>query len=303
MGHGIGKAPIKVGDQPTPETLPIYEGSTPEDMQRWIWSLYRTEDPALVRGGVISGRSNMAYQVEAGVAIFPSGEAMSVAVPFSAGTVATAAAPTSGTRTEDVYVTEDGAVQVAAAMPSGCALLDRRRVPANITSTTATQTTLGDRKYAPLYGASMGVIALWHHNVADLSPITDDAGYTRTMCNLTFTLDSDRHLDFFLQVSYEMNRAANVHDWGWKKASFVWEIWIDDQLKKSVELGVEEFAETKDSSSSFDILAGTHTVQLKRTRRLVGTNDGDDDPVLARDGGYRNWPGTWFKIKDVGQVD
>lgn len=287
MGYPIGLAPLGDGT-----------GTEPEDMQRWIWSLYRTDKAALVRGCEVSGMSSMKYKVTAGVIVVPTGSAQAIAVPIDAVEVNTPAAPSTGSRTDYVYATDDGAVQVGTSQPSGTALLGKFTVPANITATTAAVSLLGDRLYAPLYGASMGRVAYWQESSADLSEVPRD----RTlMTTLTFTTDSDRRMDFALQVSYEMSRAANVNTDGWKMASHTWETWIDGVRRRTVELGVREFAETIQNRATFDLTAGTHTVQLYRERRLIGGSSGDTT-VLHRKGGSENWPGTSYTIVDIGGI-
>ncbi|MFE5777074.1 hypothetical protein [Brachybacterium sp. NPDC056505] len=301
MTHGIGKPPIQVGEEPTPETMPIFEGSTPEDMQRWIWSLYRTQGPALVRGAVVTGTSSMEYAVEDGVAIFPGGEAQTIAVPFAATTVATPDAPTSGTRDDYVYVTDEGAVQVqAGSQPEGTALLDVYRVPANVTATTAAASTLGNRTYAPLFGASMGLVAYWKQSAADKAKQTDAR---KLMGTLTFTLESDRRVDMGLQVCYEMSRNANTGEDVGKRATFTWEFVIDSELARTIVLGVEDYAEVKQNRATFNLLAGTHTIKLYRTRGLVGTSHPDEDYPVIRYQGTENWPATSLSVMDVGAIE
>lgn len=288
MGNPIGLAPDESGN-----------GTRPVDMQRWIWSLYRTNTAQIARGGEVTGRSSMSYQVNPAIIIIPSGAQRAIAVPVDGGTVATAAAPSSGTRTDYVYVGQDGAVKVGTSQPANTALLDKRTVPAGITATTATTSTLGNRKYAPLFGSSMGRIAAWHESLADGANIP---AARQRVAALTFTLDSDRRLSFTLQQSYDLNRAANQGslDDGWKVASFVWEYYIDGVHRLSLELGVQDFAETKSNVYEFDTLAGTHTVEVYRRRRLVGR---PDDQSIHRKGGASNWPGTSFKINDLGGIE
>ena len=288
MGYGVGLAPDGSGN-----------GTTPADLQRWIWSLYRVSKGQIARGLEVTGRSDMSYAVAPGVVIIPTGTAMAVAVPVDAVNVNTPAAPSSGSRTDYIYVGQDGAVMVGASQPANTALLDKRTVPANITATTATTSLLGNRKYAPLFGGSMGRIAAWHSNQADLSVVPT----SRMLCTaITLTLDSDRRLSFTLQQSYELSRGANIGDpaEAWKVASMIWEYWIDGVHRMSLEMGVEAFAETKQNSFEFDMLAGTHTIEVYRRRRLEGA---PGDEVLHRQGGSNNWPGTTFKINDTGAIE
>lgn len=289
MGYPVGIAPDADGN-----------GTAPEDMRRWIWSLYRAETPSIVRGLTVAGRSDMAYAVSAGVAVFPTGAQEAIAVPFDAVDVAAPPAPSSGSRTDHIYATSEGAVMVGTVQPAGTSLIDKRTVPANITATTATTSTLGNRRFAPLFGSSMGEIAYWKHGAADLSKISDK----RTLLtSQTITLESDRRLNFELQVTYEMSREANVTTNGWKTASFVWEIWVDGVMRRTFTLGVPEFAETKMNTTSWELTEGTHTIDLYRTRGLQGTDDPDNDYPVLRSGGSGNYAGNTFKIVDIGGMD
>lgn len=289
MGYPIGLAPDGSGN-----------GTKPVDMQRWIWSLYRVDTAQIARGLEVSGRSNMTYAFNSGVIIIPTGAQRAIAVPVDGGTVPTAAAPSSGTRTDYIYVGQDGAVKVGTSQPEDTALLDKRTVPAGITATTATTSLLGNRKYAPLFGSSMGRLAYWSQSDADLTKQTDAR---KRMCALTFTIDSDRRVDMGLQVSYEMARNANSGPDVGKTASFLWEIWIDGVHRRSVEIAVESFADTKQNRVTWDMLAGTHTVELYRTRRLIGTSDPTNDFPVYRHGGAHKWPATSLTIVDIGGIE
>lgn len=285
MGYGVGLAPDGSGN-----------GTTPADLQRWIWSLYRVSTGQIARGLEVTGRSNMSYAVAPGVVIIPTGTAMAVAVPVDAVNVNTPAAPSSGSRTDYIYVGQDGAVMVGTSQPANTALLDKRTVPANITATTATTSLLGNRKYAPLYGGTMGRLVNWYETRPDLSEIPD--ARTRVF-STTLTVDSDRLLSWTLQQSYELARNANTGSDGWKVASMLWEYVWDGVGVYSTEIGVEPYAETKTNSYEFTVPAGTHTLEIYRSRRLVGI---PGDVVVHRRGGANNWPGTSFKIVDLGGI-
>lgn len=264
------------------------KGTEPKDIQSWIWSLYRTAG-TIARGLEVTGTSTMQYQVQGGIAILSTGDRLAIAVPISATTVATPSAPSTGSRTDYIYVGQDGAVQVGTTQPAGTALIDKRKVPAGITATTATTTLLGNRQFAPLYGSSMGQIASWKDPLADLATIPDARSKVGT---LTFTIDSDRRIEMHLQVSYDQRAEANTD---WKVGSFVWEIWINGKLRRSSELAVHSWAETKQNRFGFDLTAGTYTVDLYRERRL--TSGG---LLMHRVGGSAQWPGTTFTITDLG---
>lgn len=280
MGYAIGLAPDSAGN-----------GTGPVDMQRWIWSLYRSDSAQIARGGEVSGRSNMSYQVNPAVVIVPTGSQRAVAVPVDGGTVATAAAPSSGTRTDYIYVGQDGAVKVGASQPGNTALLDKRSVPAGITATTATTSLLGDRKYAPLFGGSMGILVDWKEGFKDWDPIPD--ARTRAMA-ATLTLDSDRWVKFDLLVNYDQDKGGGGADN--VDATFIWEIWVDGVHETSRELPVFYYTHTSSTQHTLQMNAGTHTVELYRTRRIKTRNE----PVVARKGTSNRWPGTGMTITDIG---
>jgi hypothetical protein len=217
-------------------------------------------------------------------------------VPTEALLLQTAEAPSTGKRTEYIYVSNDGVIRVGATQPAGTALIDKREVPAGITATTATKSLLGDRKYAPIYGASMGIISRWEDPLAYLATVSDARKKVGT---LTFTIDSDRTLDFALQVSYDQKAAANTSEDTGKAASFVWEIWIDSKKRRSIELAVHSWGETKQNSASFNLTAGTHTVDLYRTRRMKSGG------VIVYKGGTSSgaWPDTSLSIVDRGGIE
>lgn len=291
MGYAFGLAPDSNGN-----------GTTPDDLQQVLWGLYKAGKPAIVAGLDVKGRSDMSYAVGAGVAAVPTSTTQVILVPVAAVNVATPAAPSSGTRTDYICVGQSGAVTVSTSQPANTALLDKRTVPAGTTATTATTSTLGNRLFAPLRGGMAGEVVYWSHGVANGTAITDKPGTERSMTTQTFTLDEDRRLDFHLQASYEMSRPANTYSWGWKTASFVWSVWLDGVRRWSVELGVQEYPETKFASTSFGVPEGTHTVELRRERRLLGTDDSPNDRPIYRSGGTEKWPGTVFKIVDMGAV-
>ena len=285
--------PIGVDRYRDPDTGQVV-GTAPLHVRQWIWSLYDTPDPAIAAGLRVIGTASMFYQVSNGVAVFPYGEGQSVVVPVAQTQVATPEAPSVGTRTDFIYMDQEGVVRVGTSHPAGTVLLDRRTVRAGVTATTSTTSELGNRQYAPLRGASMGRLAMWLDPLADLARVPDAR---REVTSQTFTIESDRQIECNLQITYDMSRNANTTDIG-RTASFVWETRIDGVLRRTVEMGVQDFAETKMDRAVYDLPAGTHTISLVRERRLQGTT-GNDYPI-HRKGGSANWPGTSFEVRDVG---
>lgn len=195
MGYPWPQAPIETGTVPTPATMPVLEGSSVVDLQRIIGAQYMTSG-VLPNGGLtVEGTSSMAYLVRAGCAFMwtsPSAK-LGKLVPVEETTVATIAAPATGSRIDTVYVDGDGAVRVAqgSTAPSGVAI-GRFTVPAGITATTSAQPSI-DRDYAIATGTSLGRLTRW----AD--PGGGAAGMAETVRHSSrFHVPSDRLLRFDL---------------------------------------------------------------------------------------------------------
>lgn len=278
MGYAIGKAPDASGN-----------GTTPADFQQWLWSLYRTDVPAIARGGVVTGTSSMEYDVAPAVLIIPSGDSRRLVVPTNRTTVSTAAAPSSGSRVDIIYAGSDGAVKVGTSLPANNVMIDRRTVPAGITATTKTTSTLGDRRYAPLVGASMGRLISWEESIGHgyHFPATQT-----TVFNKTITIEEDRLIDwrFFQTIALEDGK-----DGEW--ASMKWDLLIDGKVQRSWEMKVENIAETKYFNMNSALTAGTHVITLRRSvKRDI------NKALLYYKGASGNWPGTNFTAIDIGAL-
>ncbi|MFD1836427.1 hypothetical protein ACFSDA_15285 [Brachybacterium rhamnosum] len=245
--------------------------------------------PAIVRGGVVTGTSTMAYSVAPAVLVIPSGDSRRLLVPTDRVTVPTAAAPSSGTRTDIIYAGSDGAIKVGTSLPANNIMLDKRSVPAGVTATTATSSLLGDRRFAPLVGASMGRLISWEESIGH--------GYhfpaaQTTVMSKTITLEEDRLIDwrFFQTIALE-----DGLDGEW--ASMKWDLLIDGAVQRSWEMKVENIAETKYFNMNSSLGAGTHTVTLRRTvKRDI------NKALLYYKGASGNWPGTNFSAVDIGAL-
>ncbi|MCW1803880.1 hypothetical protein [Brachybacterium squillarum] len=278
MGYAFGKAPLADGT-----------GTTPEDVQQWLWSLYRSNVPSIARGGVVSGTSSMAYDVAPAALIIPQGDSRRIVALTDRVTVPTTAAPSSGSRVDIIYAGSDGAVKVGTSLPANNVMLDRRTVPAGITATTATTSTLGDRRFAPLVGASMGRLISWEESVGHGYHLP--AAQT-TVMNKTITLEEDRLIDwrFFQTLALE-----DTADGVW--SSVKWDLLIDGAVQRSWEMKVENIAETKYFNMNSALAAGTHVITLRRAVKRDSKNT-----ILYYKGASGNWPGTNFSAVDIGAI-
>lgn len=191
MGYPWPKAPLADGT-----------GTTPTDMQRIVGAQYMSSG-ILPNGGLtVEGTSTMAYKVNFGACFMWTSFAsrLGMIVPVDATTVNTTAAPSTGTRTDTVYVDGDGAVRVVTgtSIPSGVAIA-RFTVPAGITATTdATQSI--DRKFAIATGANLGRLDFYRHPSSGVGATTEATLYAGR-----FNLPSDRIIraDFNVTIKSE----------------------------------------------------------------------------------------------------
>lgn len=191
MGYPLGKAPTQVGTAPWPEEMPLMEGTSPQDMRRIIGAQY-LNNGIIPNGGVkVTGTSSMAYAVSPGaVFLFDSvSSKLGRLIPVEAVTVNTSPAPTTGTRTDTLYVDPDGIVRVheGVGAPTGVEIA-RFVVPAGITATRAAQQS-HNQFYAVPAGASLGRLA-WYQVPLDT---LGSAGQT-VMFSDTVSVPTDRLL-------------------------------------------------------------------------------------------------------------
>lgn len=164
MGYPLGKAPVKVGEVPTPDTMPVFQGTAPTDMQRIIGARYMASGVLANGGGTVSGTSRMAYRVSPGAAfMWTDFEAkLGIEVPFDGVEVSTSPAPATGSRSDVIYVNSMGEVRVAQGAtkaPNGV-MLGRFIIPAGVTATQTVAPSV-DRDYAILTGSTLGRLARW----------------------------------------------------------------------------------------------------------------------------------------------
>lgn len=187
MGYPWPLAPLEDGT-----------GTTSADLQRIVGAQYMNAG-VLPNGGLtVSGTSEMAYKVEKGAAFMWTSYAsrLGMLVPVDATTVQTAPAPSTGTRTDTIYVDGRGGVHVTQSnrIPEGVAIA-KFTVPAGITATSSAQMSI-DRKFAIATGASLGRLAAWE--APSGVQITGDY---KTQYSTRFVVPSDRLVRVDLTVT------------------------------------------------------------------------------------------------------
>lgn len=239
MGYPLGKAPTQVGTAPWPEEMPLMEGTSSADMRRIIGAMYENSGVVPNGGLTVEGTSSMAYKVNHGVAfMFDSvSSGLGRLAPVDTVTVNTAPAPSTGSRTDTIYVDSDGVVRVhEGTNPPHGIVVGQFVVPAGITSTNNAQRAI-NRTYAIPVGSSLGQLATWE---APSGPGPSSSSRTTrystrfqvptdrlVRVDLTATLrtiDSDNgHVGFGVSIDSGFSRALSCYMWNaWRTYSGTW---------------------------------------------------------------------------------
>lgn len=261
MGYPLGKAPIKIGEAPAPETVDILQGTTPADMQRILGAQYMNNG-ILPNGGLsVEGTSSMAYKVNAGVAFMWTSSAAKtgILIPVEETVVETVPAPATGSRQDVLYIDTLGVVHVAQASthPTGIQIA-RFTVPAGITATSAAQQRI-DRSFAVPTGGALGRMAHW----------TDPGGGAATMQESTktverFVLPSDRLVE--IRVTTTLRSVAGP-------GSMYFDMTLESpagQVRRRLDVAHTPDWDTRSASWSFGTGAGENILTVK----TVGTKGG-----------------------------
>lgn len=268
MGNPLGRAPTQVGTAPWPEEMPVMEGTSPDDMKRIIGAQYMNNG-VLPNGGLtVEGTSSMKYKVNHGAAfMFDSvASGLGVLVPVDTVTVNTAPAPSTGTRTDTIYVDGDGVVRVhEGTNPPHGVVIAQFVVPAGVTSTSSAQRTI-DRNYAIPVGASLGRLLHW-----------DGSGITAwTETNPTqrfkgqFSLPTDRIVRIEQVATLTTPDAATSLP---HYAAFTYRIDGDTWVKRAY-FQADPTRQTRTVSMSLELPEGNHTLQVDtHIRSFNGSHD------------------------------
>lgn len=255
----------------------------------------------IITGLEVSGRSDLKYNIAAGVAVCSRGSADGYTEAYFSGgtTPAVSAGDPSNPRIDRVWIKAGDLTQgddsnqvtvgvtqgtpaaspVAPSAPAGCVRLLDMKIPAGATSTQKA-TVSGTYDYAIPYGVSTGVLA--DANVNQQYTIPEDKQWKKRV-STKFTVPTDRTVNikwkarassgsnnsnigsYFVQLRLDgtiINTGVNAGS-----------SWIQGNFD---EIGVWRFAETK--SIDYDVTAtkGTHTVEAY----VLGNIAEKTDPVL-----------------------
>lgn len=287
------------GVDPTKDTNGVVTSSTSSKDIRRIWGgLYSS---GLVTGGTITtSPSTLQFTVSSGVAMIPSAVGENIATPFDTATVTAATAPTSGTRTDIIYVQQrfpsDGdsnvVVGIGSTLPPNSIAVAKYIIGTNITnSNSATKT--GDVDYSIPYGASLGILHQWRdtfsgiHNQSNLR-----------LGTAKIYLPTDRLLRFTI-TSLLYSSGANGFD-NSKYCEWYSNPELDNQPLTSWRTpGLHQAWATYTWQGYWSASAGSHTVSYSRGRSV---GPGSAATLYGPSGSGWDWPGTLFTVEDAGVV-
>ena len=294
-------------------------GVTPLTHRRIIQAQWA--NTGIIDGLAVSGRSDLRYNVGAGVAVCQRSASDGMTLAYHAGgqTPAVSAGDPSNPRIDLVWITSHnkseysdsdnkvtlGATQgtpaaspVEPKCPTGCTVLRKMRMPAGATATSSA-TALWTADYALPYGASLGKIAEhW-----DRRDMTGDSTVKKMYYEqlVEFDLPTDRMLEFSYKVNYSAAGATSWEDTShrseWAVGFQVDNVDLDHSCSNFVSYGAWETHETSYISA---VSAGHHTARV-RTWLQNGSA-----PVFHYNGSTDTkdalWCGRRFLIWDRGAV-
>lgn len=271
-------------------------GTTPEILQKTIYSQYvNAHRGPKMRGGLVSGRSNMTYAFSEGVGLIVTGPQRAAYVTWDAGTTALVSAPTTGDREDIIWANEHGVWVTPASQfnISNACILDRRIIRPGAQNTSGT-TSVHDNVWAIPYGASLGWLGMFRETGQADVPLHQPIQKSRhTWCNLRIFVPTDRRVSAKLdQAIYGgiPGGAFNNNSYG----SMKYWVYMDNTLLYTLEVGYNQIWDINSQwLGPFDATEGVHTFRVEREHAW-----GADPKDFG--GGNDWWLPGFFGIKDDG---
>ena len=290
MVHPWPKAPIKLGEQPAPETVDILQGTDPAELQRIVGANWHTSGIKPTGGVTVHGTSSMAYLVTAGSVVLKDGSGRGLEYAVEQLTVNTLPAPATGSRQDRIVMDRDGLVYVTqGAAPGGGITLGLFTVPAGVTSTLSAQQSV-DRNFAVPAGASVGLLHRFHDPAngikGNVSPITLGTG--------RFPVPSDSWVRF--DMTHCLSAIQDTPQ-DQPSAAIRWRVYIDDELELAFTTRVTRAApQTNFMSFTKQLSEGVHKVHY-----LQDQIEGLSGPGwMHHKGTNQGYPGNRFEVWHVG---
>lgn len=294
-------------------------GTTAQDFRMIAGACW--QNAGIVSGLKVSGKSSMAYDVAAGVAVCTRGASDGKTLAYwPGGSVATTANSGGNPRIDSIYLIAhdlshgdaDNAVAVgvaqgtpaatptAPALPTGATRLADMRVPAGAT-TTAQCTASGSIDYSIPYGSTLGILGE-SVNTANRAGGTT-AGRTYTEESVSFSLPTDRIVQISYSACFSSSDGNGWCSWG------VYAFLLDNKAlpgTTSEWLAEHGTWSNHEFSVNVEVPSGSHTVAVRNG--LFSSSGSGVGPVFhyglvgdssASKGGY---PGRTLRVTDLGPV-
>ena len=262
----------------------------------------RWANTGVVAGLAVTGRSDLSYQVAAGVAVASrSGSDGYVELYFEGGTAGPVeAGDPSNPRIDAVWVKANDIQQgdpdnrvhvgvtqgtpsaspVCPSVPAGCLVLAKMRVPASATSTGSAQRAADGDRAIP-YGASLGLLGMTHETESGV--VDERLGVKGRHCSVQITVPTKRVVELrFTASAYSQGDPGTHSSW------YVAFALDGEEIPYS---GGESYlgtlvCETVQRSWIVEVPAGTHTVSVSSAWVA-----GENQPMI-RAGSYTSNPDT-----------
>nr|WP_314314731.1 hypothetical protein [Kocuria rhizophila] len=244
----------------------IIDATTPQDMQLIIDAQY--QNAGILTGAYIGLRSDLKVDVHDGAVVMKWNNRGSVLVPVYRQTITLDPAPATGDVTVSFYVEQaDTATSKAAsvvmttgAVPAGRVVLDKILVPAGTTKTSSC-TRVWDRQYAMHSQSTQGVLS----RTPDFGGDVRAKGKTYKKCQQRFVTETDRWVNLKLSVTAGRTNSRGESSIGTIAASMAslrYEIYLDDQLVRTFEVGIDRRWQTVQLETLERVKAGSHTAHI-----------------------------------------
>lgn len=244
----------------------IIDATTPQDMQLIIDAQY--QNAGILTGAYIGLRSDLKVDVYDGAVVMKWNNRGSILVPVYRQTITLDPPPATGDVTVSFYVEQaDTATSKAAsvvmttgAVPAGRVVLDKILVPAGTTKTSSC-TRVWDRQYAMHSQSTQGVLS----RTPDFGGDVRVKGKTYKKCQQKFVTETDRWVNLKLSVTAGRTNARGESSIGTIAASMAslrYEIYLDDQLVRTFEVGIDRRWQTVQLETLERVKAGSHTAHI-----------------------------------------
>lgn len=262
-------------------------GTMPATLQQVIAAMYTNSAAGpLLNGGAISGRGDRSYAYSAGVGVITTAAGAAM-ITWAAGVTSLVGQPSTD-RVDVIWANEGGVFvsQGGAGVPANACILDRRRLPAGATQTSAS-VSVHDKNFALPYGAQLGRLFGLHENKGHLTTPVQGDWHDAAVGEVW--VPTDRLVTIVTQ-SAVASKDQPADQMGFGSMGFA--VRIDGQAFRELEIGFDKRWVAGERSLHHVFLSqGRHTIQWRR-RHLWGAQPWHF--------GGTSFEGSYFAVIDSG---